>query len=121
MKKTIIEMYNEILNNYDLSAEHEQFLRGRLEKVISKNSNSKGISEEMLANIETVKDFLANGEHTALDVAKHLGYDTTQKATGILNKITRYDAKGELVRPESNILSKKIKGRKYFYTEVEGE
>lgn len=123
MKKTITEMYNEIISYYDLSAEHEQFLRDRLEKVANKNSNGKGMSEKMLADIEETKAFLATGKYSAMEISKHLGYESSQKATSILNKITRYNAKGELVRPESNVLFKLEKGKKYFYieTEVEGE
>lgn len=121
MKKTITEMYNEIISTYDLTDEHVEFLRDRLAKVTNKNSNSKGISEEMLADIEETKAFLATGRYTALEVAKHLGYETSQKATGILNKITRYNAKGELVRPESNILFKMEKGKKYFYIDSGAE
>lgn len=115
MKKTKVEMLNEMLEAYDFTEEHEALIQKLIEQANRKNTKSNTMSEEMLATIEDVKDFLTTGRYTAIEVSRHMGWETSQKAVGILNKIVRLNAKGEEIHPESNVEYVVEKGKKYFY------
>lgn len=117
-KKTIADLYNEILNDYNLTDEHKDFIKDRLVKHTSKNSNSKP-TEEQENNKLIINDIInllaAGGTFTATEISNELGLSSNQKATSLLNKIIKFNARGDIINEDSHILWKVEKGKKRFY------
>ena len=108
-KKTIKEMYEEIVATYELSDEHKAFLLDRAAKSVRKSSGTKAPSKKTLENREFTVELLTylrsiEGEATAADLANHFGKSTNSVAS----LITNAKKNGEEIK------SHKIKGRTYY-------
>lgn len=114
-KKTNAQKYQEVIElakaNEPIPDELIEFLQDRKEKAENRNANRKPTKAQLEAeeNKEKVYEILCDGKpRTALEVAKEIGYETSQKATSLLGKLLK----------EERILRKEEKGRAYFYVEV---
>lgn len=69
-KKTIVELYNELLANYDLSKEHIDFINERIAITDKKNSNRKPTAKQLtnqnIAN--AICDFMSENPNTLYQI-----------------------------------------------------
>lgn len=106
-KKTMKELYGEIIANYALSKEHKEFLEGRIGVIEKKaTSRSSKVNTENEALKESILDFMCEGvDYTSSDIEKGVGLSSNQKATALLRQLMESGAVGR----------KEIKGKAYFY------
>lgn len=110
-KKTITELYNEIivkaLNQEPLTAEHIEFLQDRADMVANKNANRKPTKaqEENEKFKKQILEFMSDGvSRTATDIQKGVGMESNQKTSALLRQLIL-----------NNLISKtEIKGRSWF-------
>lgn len=92
-KTTKKDLFNEILNGYELTAEHKDFILHELE-LLAKRSERKSTKptkkqEANEALCAVIADLLADGTpRTATDVMKAVdGIESAQKASALLKKL----------------------------------
>ena len=90
MTKTMKEFYNEMLTMYDLTAEHREFIQGRITALEKKAANRKP-SDTQTEN-EVLKDAIVEylASHPATSVATlrtALGLSSPQKATALVRQL----------------------------------
>lgn len=113
-KKTNAQKYQEVINlakaNEPITAELIEFLQDRMEKDLNRNANRKPTKAQLEAEMdkEKVYELLCDGEkRTALEVAKAIGYESSQKGTALLGKLVK---EGRVCRTEKG-------GKALFYVE----
>lgn len=116
---TIRERFEEILNTYDLSAEHKAFIEGRIE-VLTRKSTERKPTTKQVQNAEVAKavyDFMEpNRAYTCGELLKLCPalYESETPSASYANSIVKkLKDSGMVVRTE-------VKGRAYF-TKVEQE
>ena len=114
-KKTIKEMFVEIMENYSLSAEHKDFIEGRI-ALCDKKSADRKPTEKQLKNkalSEQILDFLIEdgGSYTVADLIKKVptlaSMEETPSTSFVSALIKPLKDSGAVVRTE-------VKGRAYF-------
>ena len=112
-RKTVVELFEEILSAYPLSDEHKEFLTKRKEQTERKNaSGSKAERKPTATQLENAgikEDILALLEQegramNATEVGKALGIDSNHKVSALLTQLRNAD---KVIRTE-------VKGRAMF-------
>ena len=90
MTKTMKEFYNEMLNMYDLTAEHREFIQGRIDALNKKAANRKPTetqteNEKLRAKI--VEFLIANPASSAAVIRTELGLSSPQKTSALLKQL----------------------------------
>lgn len=69
-KQTIVELFNEILSDYDLSQKHIDFIGERIAQAEKKNSNRKPTAKQLTnkENAEKVADYMKANSDKAFQV-----------------------------------------------------
>lgn len=92
MTKTQNEYFNEILNSYDLSAEHREFIENRIKALAKKKESAKTkLTDTQKENLEYMAQIVemlkgANVEYTTKMIGDKLGL-SPQKVTPMLIKL----------------------------------
>lgn len=110
-KKTMKELYTEIIDSYGLSKEHADFLKGRIEAIEKKAATrTSKVNTENEQLKEGILDYMVEGtDYSSSAIEKGCGLSSNQKATALLRQLM-----------ESGLVGRKeIKGKAYFY-KVEG-
>lgn len=115
-KKTISELFNEILADYELSAEHRAFIEDRIEKASRKSSANRKPTAVQVANSVLADDvfgFMSDHPNTLFTVSELMKKApafaeieglTNQKATSIVRALLKDDKVVRIVE----------KGKAYF-------
>ena len=90
MTKTMKEFYNEMLNMYDLTAEHREFIQGRIDALNKKAASRKPTetqteNEKLRAKI--VEFLIANPASSAAVIRTELGLSSPQKTSALLKQL----------------------------------
>ncbi len=91
MTKTMKEFYNEILTTYDLTAEHREFIQGRITALEKKAANRKPTetqTENEKLKAEIVEFLRANPASSAAVIRTELGLSSPQKASALLKSLS---------------------------------
>ena len=83
MTKTMKEFYNEMLNIYDLTAEHREFIQGRIDALNKKAANRKP-TETQTEN----EKLRANPASSVAVIRTELGLSSPQKASALLKSLS---------------------------------
>lgn len=122
-KKTLKEMYTEILENYPLTQEHKDFLKDRIEKLAKKSSGNKDnekseanqvLAEAIYAYMDKDKKYLISDLMKEVPELQEIDPLSNQRVTHLV---------GLLVK-DGRVVKTKEKGRTYHQAievEVEGE
>jgi hypothetical protein len=122
-KKTLKEMYTEILENYPLSQEHKDFLNDRIEKLAKKSSGNKDnekaeanqvLAEAIYAYMDKDKKYLISDLMKEVPELQEIDPLSNQRVTHLV---------GLLVK-DGRVVKTKEKGRTYHQAievEVEAE
>lgn len=113
-KKTIATLFNEIMESYELSAEHKAFITERLAQAEKKNSNrkptAKQLTNQAVANqvyeflIESGKEYDVSTLMKTVPAFAEIPDLSNQYATSILTSLRKL---GKVERTE-------IKGKAYY-------
>lgn len=111
-KKTMREMFVEIMEQYNLSQEHADFIQSRIEQVDKKSaSRSSKPNEENERLKGIILDTMENGKtYRAMDIEKACGLSSPQKATALLGQMSK-----------ANLVDKSVVKGVTLYTKVVGE
>ena len=91
MTKTMKEFYNEMLNMYDLTAEHREFIQGRIDALNKKAANRKPTetqTENEKLKAEIVEFLRANPASSVAVIRTELGLSSPQKASALLKSLS---------------------------------
>lgn len=120
-KKTLKELYTEILENYPLSQEHKDFLNDRIEKLAKKSSGNKDnekaeanqvLAEAIYAYMDKDKKYLISDLMKEVPELQEIDPLSNQRVTHLV---------GILVK-DGRVVKTKEKGRTYHQAiEVEVE
>jgi hypothetical protein len=116
---TIRERFEEILNTYDLSAEHKAFIEGRIEVLTRKSTERKPTAKQM-QNAEVAKavyeQMESNRAYTVGEMVKVLPafQSVTDCSSSYANAIVKK------LKDSGMVIRTEVKGRAYF-TKVEQE
>lgn len=109
-KKTVVEMFTEIMNVPGLTQEQKDFLARRIELTNKKNANgankptktqveNEGIKEQILSILSSAEQPM-----TVADIMEAVGIDSNQKVTSLLTQLKKND---KVIRTE-------VKGKAYY-------
>lgn len=120
-KKTLKELYTEIINGYELSQEHKDFLNDRIEKLAKKSSGNKDnekaeanqvLAEAIYAYMDKDKKYLISDLMKEVPELQEIDPLSNQRVTHLV---------GILVK-DGRVVKTKEKGRTYHQAiEVEVE
>ena len=91
MTKTMKEFYNEMLNMYDLTTEHREFIQGRIDALNKKAANRKPTetqTENEKLKAEIVEFLRANPASSVAVIRTELGLSSPQKASALLKSLS---------------------------------
>ena len=114
-KKTQRELFNEIIKGYGLSAEHKEFLEGRIAQLDKKASSSSGkqtatqkanaeLKDKILAEMESGKAYTISDMLKSLECCAEL---SNQKVSAVMKQLV-----------EGNLVVRTEDKRKAFFTKA---
>ena len=90
MTKTMKEFYNEMLNMYDLTAEHREFIQGRIDALTKQAANRQPTetqTENAKLRAEIVEFLRANPASSPAVIRTELGLSSPQKTSALLKQL----------------------------------
>ena len=90
MTKTMKEFYNEMLNMYDLTPEHREFIQGRIDALNKKAANRKPTetqTENEKLKAEIVEFLRTNPASSVATIRTELGLSSPQKASALMKSL----------------------------------